>query len=103
MSVSVYVEAHRKVSETDMRYVAIYNALMAEGIEPPTEVVEYLKRALGDDCLFWDDETAIAIPPGDRIVAVNVQGEGNASYGSGMIIKVADLPPGTEILRIYME
>ena len=103
MSVNVYVEAHRKVSETDMEYVAIYNALISKEIEPPAEVVEHLKRVLGDDCLFWDDEVGITIPPGTGMVAIRVQGAGQAEYCGGMIIRIADLPPGTEALRVYME
>lgn len=101
MSVSVYVEAHRKVSETDVEYLTIYNGLVAKGIEPPAPVMEYLREILGDDDRFLDEEE-FPMPPGGETVAVRVRGEGRAKYG-GMIVKISDLPPGTEALRIYVE
>lgn len=101
MSVSVYVEAHRTISKTDLEYLVIYNGLIAKGIEPPKEVIEHLRKVLGDDDRFsWNEE--IIIPPGTETVAVSVRGEGNVEYGEGMIVKIADLPPGTVALRIYM-
>lgn len=100
MSVNVYVEAHRKVTKADMEYLAIYNSLIVKGIEPPKEVVEYLRAVLGDDDRFPDEE--ITIPPDTETVAVRVQGVGEPEYSNGMIIKIADLPPDTEALRVYM-
>lgn len=99
MSADVYVEAYRKVNETDIDYLTVYNGLIAIGLRPPADVIEYLRQVLGDDSRFPDEE--IAVPKID-VIAVRVKGEGNAKYGEGLIIKIADLPPRTETLRIYM-
>ena len=50
--------------------------------------------------LGWDEENII--PPGTEMLGVRVSSEGSAEYDGGMIIKIADLPPNTEALRIYM-
>jgi len=98
MSVSVYVEAHRKVSEDDLEYLLAYNALVAIGIEPPNRIIEYLQEALGNDSRLPDEE--IDMPTGEMI-SISIRGEGDVKYSNGMIIKIADLPLGTEALRIY--
>lgn len=99
MSVSVYIEAHRRVSKEDLEYLKAYNALVAIEAEPPQKIIEYLREALGNDSRLPDEE--IDMPTGE-MVSVHVQGEGDVKYGNGMIIKVADLPLGTVALRIYM-
>jgi len=101
MSVSVYVEAHRRISKADLERLKVYNSLVSMEMDPPEELVKYLREVLGDDDRFPDEE--ITIPPGTETVSVSVRGEGDAGYGNGMIVKIADLPPGTEALRIYME
>lgn len=102
MSVDVYVEAHRKVSQADMEYVIIYNSLIAKGIKPPEKVIEYLRGVLGDDDRFsWNEE--IDVPSDAETVTIRVLGTGNAKCGEGMIVRLADLPSETEALRIYME
>ena len=101
MSVSVYVEAQRRISETDLEYVTLYNSLVAKGISLPKEVIEYLRKVLGDDSVLgWDEE--IIIPLGTEMIGVRVRGEGSVEYDGGMIIRIVDLPPNTEVLRIYM-
>lgn len=95
----VYVEAHRKISEDDLEYLVAYNALIAIDTEPPQRIVKYLREALGNDSRLPDEK--IDMPAGDMI-SVSVQGVGDVEYGSGMIIKIADLPPGAVALRIYM-
>jgi len=101
MSVDIYVEAQRKVSEIDLEYLRVYNSLISMDIIPPVEVIEYLREALGGDNRLGYGE-AILILPADGMVATRVRGEGDAKYGEGMIIEIADLPPGTKALRIYM-
>ena len=100
MSVDVYVEAHRKVSKADLERLKVYNSLVSMEMDPPEELIEYLREVLGDDSRFPDEE--ITIPPGTEMVSISVRGEGDVEYGDGMIVKIADLPPGTEALRIYM-
>lgn len=100
MSVSVYVEAHRTISADDLEYLVAYNALIAIDITPPATIVKHLRWALGNDCRLPDEE--ITMPTGEMI-SVSIRGEGDVEYGNGMIIKIADLPPGTVALRIYME
>ena len=102
MSVSVYVEAHRKVSEDDLEYLAVYNSLISMEIIPPVEITGYLRKVLGDDSRL-DCREEIPTLPVDGTVTVGVRGEGDAKYSEGMIIEIADLPPGTVALRIYME
>jgi len=99
MSVSVYVEAHRKISEDDLEYLTAYNALIAIGTAPPEHIVEYLRSVLGNDHRLPDEK--ITMPTGE-MVSVSVRGEGSVEYGDGMIIEIADLPPNTVALRIYM-
>lgn len=101
MSVSVYVDAHRRVSEANLEYLKVYNSLVSMEMDPPDELVKYLREVLGNDSRFPDEE--ITIPLGTETVSVSVRGEGDAKYGDGMIIEIANLPPGTEALRIYME
>jgi len=100
MSVSICVEAHRRISEADMEYVAIYNSLVSKGIKPPAAVVKHLQGALGNNNFFPDEK--ITISPDTEMIAISVGGAGDARHSGGMIIKIADLPPGTEALRIYM-
>lgn len=100
MSISICVEAHRRISKVDMEYVAVYNGLVSKGIEPPAAVVKYLRGVLGDDNFYPDER--ITISPDTEMVAISIGGAGDARYSEGMIIKIADLPPGTEALRIYM-
>lgn len=99
MSVSVYVEAHRKVSEDDLEYLRAYNALVAVEVDPPERIIKYLQKALGNDDRLPDEEIEM---PGGKMISVSVRGEGDVEYGNGMIVKIADLPPGTVALRIYM-
>jgi len=101
MSVSVYVEAHRRVSKADLEHLKVYNSLVSMEMDPPEDLIKYLREALGDDNRFPDEE--ITIPHGTETIAVSVRGKGDAEYNEGMIIKIADLPPDTEVLRIYME
>jgi len=100
MSVNVYVEAHRRISEADLERLVVYNSLILMEIDPPEELIKYLREALGDDSRFPDEE--IIIPPGTKTMSLNIRGEGDVEYDNGMIINIADLPPGTEALRIYM-
>jgi len=99
MSASVYVEAHREVSEDDLEYLEAYNALVAIGIEPPNRIIEYLQKVLGNDSRLPDEE--IDMPSG-KMISVPIRGEGSIEYCDGMIIVIADLPPGTVALRVYM-
>jgi len=99
MSADVYIEAHREVSEDDLEYLKAYNALVAIDIAPPSPIVEYLRKALGNDSRLPDEE--IEMPSG-KMISVPVRGKGDAEYGDGMIIAIVDLPPGTVALRIHM-
>ena len=100
MSVSVYVEAHRKISENDLEHVVAYNALVAIDLEPPEQLVQHLQKVLGNDSRLPYERITT---PTNKMISVSVRGEGDVEYGDGMIIRIADLPPDTEALRIYME
>lgn len=100
MSVNVWVVARRELSEADHRLIAAYDTLAMNRLEIPQDLKDVLLRTVGKAPENGWSEPYSEVFRG--MIEVTLYGEGKPEYGDGMIIKMADLPPGTVELRVYM-
>lgn len=98
MGVSACVAAIKQISDEEHKIIDAYNILYEGSIEPSEELREEVRKITGMR-LDWDE----AIELGSDYVELNVNSEGDADYGRGMLVSISDLPPGTVTLRIYMQ
>ena len=97
MSVSIYVAARKRLIAQELDLINAYNIMVDNGIPIPEELDQKLFNLTGRKGGCWGER----FPVEGEMVEILVRGEGRVMYEDGMIIRLGDMPAGTEELRIY--
>lgn len=102
MSVSVYVNAIKELSEEELFLIKSYNTLVRNGLTIPEDLQQRLFKIVGSTPDGYHDSWDTPYELRSKTVEIYVQGDGWAESGDGKIIQMEDIPEGTKALRIYM-
>lgn len=104
MSISTWMVAQKRLTDSDRRLVSAFNELFCAGIEPPEDLIDELKYRLGKYTTnkALDDERFRLT---NDVLEISLYGlwEGDIEYDEGATIDLDKLPEGTFAIRIYIE